>query len=55
MVPVEGLEPPTFASEARRSNPLSYTGKVLTDYHEMCLLEGAIGQFEGSSLSTFIM
>lgn len=26
LVPVEGFEPPTFCSEDRRSNPLSYTG-----------------------------
>ena len=26
LVPEEGFEPPTFASEARRSDPLSYSG-----------------------------
>lgn len=28
VVPAEGFEPPTFASEARRSDPLSYAGKI---------------------------
>lgn len=36
LVPAEGFEPPTFCSEDRRSNPLSYAGMVrrviITDY-----------------------